>query len=228
MILIRALGLAGALVLSAVVGGSLIGSALAQDEETDAATPYCDTFMDTLASELGATRDELIAAGRTAAIAALDAAVEASDLSEERATQIRSRIESADGTGCGWFGPRLAHRVGHGPARGFLAGEALDAAADALGIERAELLTELRDADSLESVAERHDVAYADLTASILAAVEADLDATDADPDRVDALIGRLTDWLENGGQLEGIGHGPFGHHHPFGDRDVDEGRPGS
>ena len=57
----KALGMAGALILSAVLGGTLIGSAFAdEDSETDTASgEYCDTFMDAFASELGTTRDEV-------------------------------------------------------------------------------------------------------------------------------------------------------------------------
>ena len=68
---VEGLGFAGALVLSAIVGGTLIGSALAQDGETDADTANCDTFMDTfMAAELGVSRDEVVDAGKAAANAA--------------------------------------------------------------------------------------------------------------------------------------------------------------
>lgn len=224
----RALGIAGALIVSAVVGGTLIGSTLAQDDvtdATDAATPYCDTFMDTLATELGTTRDGLLTAGKAAANAAIDAAVEAGDLTGKRAADVRERIEEADGTGCRWFGPGFARGFGHGLARGFLGGDVLEAAADALGVESSDLVTELRDADSLEAVAADHSIAYDDVKAAVLGAVQADLDASDVDPDRADAVIERLTQWLDNGGQLDGPG--PFGHRHPFGDRDAGEEQPG-
>ena len=72
------------------------------------------------------TRDELSAAGKAAANAAVDAAVEAGDLTEERAADIRERIENADGDGCGLIGAALgrgfAHGMGAGTARGFLGG----------------------------------------------------------------------------------------------------------
>ena len=229
--LTRALGFAGALILSAIVGGTLIGAALAQDEETDApdvATPYCDTFMDTLASELGVTRDGLLAAGKTAATAAIDAAVEAGDLTEERATELRERVDEADGDGCGLFGRPFARGFGHGMARGVVGGDVLEAAADALGVESSDLMSELRDAESLEAVAEQHAIAYDDLRASILAAVQADRDASDVDADRADAVIERLTQWLDNGGQIDGFGRGPLGRHHPFGGGDADEDQPGA
>src|ERR671919_2327754 len=98
MRLTKTFGMAGALILSALIGGTLIGSALAQDEGTDGDTStdagaFCDTFMEAFAAELGTTRDEVVAAGKAAANAAVDAAVAAGDLTEERAAMIRERIE---------------------------------------------------------------------------------------------------------------------------------------
>ena len=213
MRLMNTLGIAGALVLSAVVGGTLIGSALAQDEGTDAdAAAYCDTFVDTLASELGATREELVAAGKAAATAALDEAVAAGDVSEERASEIRERIDAYDGTGCafgGAFRLGFGHGLGHGAGRGFVGGDVLEAAADALGVESADLIERLDDEESLEAIAEAEGVSYDDVKAAVLAAVQADLDAAVAeglDQARADAVIERLTEWLDEGGELGGFG----------------------
>jgi hypothetical protein len=218
MRLIKTLGIAGALVLSAVVGGTLIGSALAQDEGTDAdATAYCDTFIDTFASELGATRDELVTAGKAAATAALDEAVAAGDISEERASEIRERIDAYDGEGCafgGAFRLGFGHGLGHGAARGFVGGDVLEAAADALGVESADLIERLDDEESLEAIAEAEGVSYDDVKAAVLAAVQADLDAAVADgldQSRADAVIERLTEWLDDGGELGGFGPGSGG-----------------
>lgn len=226
----KTLGIAGALILSALVGGTLIGSALATDESTGtdatgAATEYCDVFMDSLASELGTTRDDLVAAGKSAASTAIDAALAAGDLSEERATAMRERVEQADGTGCAWFGQHgFAPRVGgHGMGHGFLGGDVLEAAAGALGIESSALIERARDATSLEALADEQGVAYDDVKAAVLAAVQADLDAAVADgldQGRADAAIERLTTWLDESGQLDGLrpGRGGFGPGH-WGDR---------
>jgi hypothetical protein len=223
MRLTKTLGFAGALILSAIVGGTLIGSALATDEggtTTGEASEYCDVFLDTLASELGTDRDGLVAAGKTAALAAIDAAVEAGDLTEERAAEARERIEAYDGTGCGLFGHGLSFGAGfaHGFARGFLGGDVLEAAADALGIESSELIGQLRDAGSLEALAEELSVSYDTVKASVLEAVEADLDAAVAEglsQERADAALERITTWVDNGGEVGGLrGHhrlGPWG-----------------
>jgi hypothetical protein len=217
MQLIKSLGMAGALILSAIVGGTLIGSALAVDEETDADTAtgtYCQTFMDTFAAELGVTSEALVSAGKAAANAAIDAAVAAGDLDEDRAAELREKVDAYDGTGCGLFGHRFVRGFGHGVARGFLGGDVFEAAADALGIESSELIGRLRDADSLEALAGEEGVSYDEVKASVLAAVQADLDAAvgeGLDQDRADAIIERLTTWLDEGGQLDRFGHGRFG-----------------
>jgi hypothetical protein len=248
MNLTKALGAAGALLLAALLGGTLIGSALATDatdatDSTDTGTSgavladsdaavYCDVFLDALAAELGTTRDALTAAGRTAAGAAIDAAVEAGDLTEDRAADIRERIENADGDGCGLIGAAwgrgFAHGMGAGTARGLLGGDIFEAAADALGIEGAELIGQFRDAGSLENLAGTHGVAYDDVKAAVLAAVQADLDAAVAeglDQERADQAIERLTAWLDDGGQAgEFRFGGPGGHHGPWGGPRGDDG----
>lgn len=214
MRLTKTLGMAGALILSALVGGTLIGSALAQDEGTETEPgAYCDTFMDAFAAELGSTPEEVVAAGKTAANAALDAAVAAGDVTEERATEIRERIEAYDGSGCA-FGAAFKLGLGHGVARGFLGGDVFEAAAEALGLESSELIGRLDDAGSLEALATEQGGSYDDVKASVLAAVQADLDAAVAegnlDQERANAVIERLTAWLDDGGEL---GAGPLGGH---------------
>ncbi|MEO6577872.1 MAG: hypothetical protein ABIO99_03110 [Candidatus Limnocylindria bacterium] len=233
----KTVGFAGALVLSAVLGGTLIGSALATDEatvsgaDTGASAEYCDTFLDALASELGTDRPGLVTAGQSAANAAIDAAVAAGDVTEERAAALRERIDAYDGDGCGLFGRGFArgfHAVAtRGMACGFLGGDVFEAAADALGIDSADLIDQARDAGSLEALAETQGVAYDDVKSSVLAAVQADVDAAVAesmDQARADATIERVTTWLDDGGQLDGPGfgggRGHFGPGHgPGGDR---------
>ncbi|MEP7082093.1 MAG: hypothetical protein ABI841_03850 [Chloroflexota bacterium] len=214
MRLAKTLGLAGALITAALVGGTLIGSAMAvgtEDGDTLGAdaTAYCDTFMEAFASELGTTREGVVAAGQAAANAAIDAALAAGDITEERAATMRERVAEYDGEGCGLFGRggfgpgRGGH--GPGPGRGFLGAGALDAAADAFGIEAPVLLDEVREAGSLEAVATARGVSYDEVKADVLAAVQADVDAAVADgrieQDRADSIVQRVTTWLDEGGE---------------------------
>ena len=221
MRLFKTLGFAGALVAAALVGGTLIGSAFAVEDGTDTDTDtargaYCDVFMDTLASELGTDRDGLVSAGQTAANAAVDAALEAGDITEERATTMREGIAEYDGEGCGLLGKGFGRGFHHGMARGFLGGNVFEAAADALGLESSDLIGQVRDAGSLEALATEQGVAYDEVKASVLADVQADLEAAVADgmsQERADAVIERLTTWLDEGGQLDGLrGHRGPGH----------------
>ena len=234
MRLTKSLGFAGALVLSAIVGGTLIGSALATESDgaTDAETSeYCDVFLDTLATELGTDRDGLTAAGKAAALAAVDAAVAAGDLTEDQATAARERIEAYDGSGCGFFGHGIGFERGfaHGVGRGFLGGDVFEAAAEALGIESSELIGQLGDAGSLRALAEELGVDYETVTSSVLAAVQADLDAAVTEglsQERADAALERITTWLDEGGEVGGFG----GHHRfgPWGGNDDEQDAEGS
>lgn len=227
MRLTRTLGLAGALIVAALVGGTLINATLATDDQTDpTGTAYCDVFREALASELGVTTDELTSAGKVAANAAIDAAIAAGDLDEDRAATLRERVEAYDGDGCGLFGRAAAfgRGFGHGfgvgmergMARGLLGGNVFEAAADALGLTSDELITAFHDAGSLEALAEDQGVAYADVSAAILAAVQADLDAAVEEglpQDRADEIIERLSSWLDDGGVAGEFGPGG-GHRH--------------
>jgi hypothetical protein len=233
----KTLGFAGALLISALVGGTLIGSALATDEKTDtdsgsgASTPYCDVFRETLAAELGVTTDELTSAGKAAAIAAIDAAVAAGDLDDERAASMKERIEAAEGDACGWFGKGFAlgfgrgaeHGLEHGMARGFMSASLLGSAADALGLDASALREAIVEAESLEAIATEQGVAYDDVKAAILADVQAGLDeavANGLDQERADTAVQRVTAWLDEGGQLEEVGvpgFGPARGHRPGG-----------
>lgn len=230
MRLTKALGFAGALIVAALVGGTLINSTFATDETTDATdtapgTAYCDVFRDALASELGVTADELTAAGKAAANAAIDAAVSAGDLDADRAATLRERIDAYDGDGCGLFGRAGAFGRGfgigmeRGIARGFLGGDVFEAAADALSMPSDELITEIHDAGSLSALAEAQGVAYDDVKTAILAAVQADLDAAvdeGMSQDRADAVIERLSTWLDDGGEVGELGPGRGGHRGPM------------
>jgi hypothetical protein len=228
----KLLGAAGALILSALIGGTLITTVLASDD-SDVTDPsaadagYCDTFMDAFAAELGTTRDGVLEAGKAAANAAIDAAVAAGDLSDDRAAALRERIDAAEGHGCGLLGIGWARGFHHGVARGVFGADVFEAAADALGIDSAELIGQVRDAGSLQALAEQLNVAYDGVKAAVLAAVRADLDSAvdeGLSPERADAAIERLTSWLDDGGQLPGPGRASVGgpsheerHTGPFG-----------
>lgn len=235
MRLLKTIGGAGALVGAALIGGTLISAALAApaaDESTttsdvavtigDVREEYLETFLDTLATELGVDRSALGPAALAAANAAIDARVAAGDIAEDVAADIKERLADLENpeallAGRGF----LAHGPG-GPGRGIghafglgLA-EAADAAAEALGLERSALIEALRDAGSLEQVASDEGVAYDTVKAAVLDAVETRLADEVADEDltqdRADRILANVTDWLDDGGEVRrGMFGGPRG-----------------
>lgn len=212
---LKLLGGAAALITAALVGGTLIGSVLAApgtggsgdpaavfgDEEAADATAYCQTFLDTFASELGVGTDELAPAAKAAAIAAVNAAVEAGDLTQEAGDGMIERINSWDGSGCRWIGFKLGHWAHHAGHVEFLSGM-WEAAAGALGMTTAELREALIDG-TLQEVAEAEGVPYTNVVAAALASAEADLSAAveagDITQDQADSILERLEAALNDG-----------------------------
>ncbi len=228
---LKILGAAAVLITAALVGGTLIGSVLAApggsgssepsavfgDEETTGdASAYCQTFLDTFASELGVSTDELAPAAKAAAIAAINAAVEAGDLTQAAADRMIERVNEWDGDGCRWIGFKLGHWGQHAARVDFLTGM-WEAAATSLDMTTAELREALTDS-TLEEVATAEGVPYADVVAAALASAQADVDAAveagtitqekaDAIIERVEATLndGNIGDW----GSRRGWFHGP-------------------
>jgi hypothetical protein len=231
---------AGLLVAASVIGGTLIGGALAAgngasrgDQAGDTVSnlwldgdpgEYCDVYLNTLASELGVSRDDLLPASKAAAVAAIDAAVSGGDLDEERATQLKERIDAIDQAGCGFIGAigkAFVRGFGHGFGHGFVSADVLDAAAEALGLDSAELLRQLADGNGLEQLAKSQKVDYDTVKAAVMDALQADLDAAVAeglDQEHADAIAARVQAWLDEGGEPGfgrffgrfGRGDGPF------------------
>ncbi|HET6380635.1 MAG TPA: hypothetical protein VFH63_06315 [candidate division Zixibacteria bacterium] len=217
MTFLKALGGAGLLIATALVGGTLIGSVMAAPGTTsdpardDAHGPigaggeYCEVFLDTLASELGVERDALLPASKAAAVAAIDAAVANGDLDEERAEALKERIEAIEDDGCAFLrGPAFARGFAHGLARGFTHADVLDAAAEALGMSSAEVIDAMAGGASLQEIAQGAGVSYDDVTAAVIADLQADLaEAVERglDQERADAILERVQSWLDDGGE---------------------------
>ena len=236
--LLKVSGAAIALITAALVGGTLIGSVLAAptgvdptttganlgDEEADAQA-YCETFLDTFASELGVSTDELAPAAKAAAIAAINAAVEAGDLTQDVADRMIEHVNAWDGEGCRWIGFKVGHWAGHAARVDFLSGM-WEAAANALNMTPAELREALADS-TLQEVADDRGVELADVTAAALASAKTDLDAAVADgtitQERADAIYERVETWLSEGALGGWGGHHRFGPFGPFGPPSSDD-----
>ena len=213
---LKLMGGAAALITAALVGGTLIGSALAapsgsSDRAVDSVlgdapagerSAYCQVFLDTFAEELGVETEELAPAAQAAAIAVVEAAVENGDLTEEQGAALIERINNRDGSACAWIGFHLRHWAHHGAHIDFKH-DLFVAAAEALGMEPGELREALGDA-TLEEVAQAEGVDYADVVAAALAAAEEKLDAAvearQISQDKADQILERLETWLNEGG----------------------------
>jgi hypothetical protein len=224
---IKMLGAAGALVATALIGGTLFSSVLAAPASTDTTTvvsahqglgdAYLDTYLDALASELGVDRADLGAAALAAANAAIDAAEEAGDITADRATELRDELaalgdpESLLYVRGGFGGP------GHG-GPGFGVGGAVDAAAGAIGIDESDLISQLRDGSSLMEIATAADATYSDVVSAVTDAVSSNLETAVSDgritQDGADQVSSDLQTWLDAGGQADAI---PFGIDHDGG-----------
>jgi hypothetical protein len=228
----KTLGIAGGLVAAALVGGTLINAALAAPSSPGASSSkadlangeYCETWREEFADELGVSVDDLLPAAKAASIAAIDAAVAAGDMTEERATALKEKVEAFDGDGCRFFGHPFLGGGGHG-FKAHFGGPLLSVAAEALGIEPGELMQALRSGDSLQDVATAEGTSYDTVKQAIHDAVKTRLDAAVAeglDQARADEILSKLDEALASGEfpQLHpGRGHGGF----PWGDDDADE-----
>ena len=228
---IKTLGIAGGLVAAALVGGTLINAAMAAPSSPGATGSsadlangeYCEVWQEEFAKELGVSVDDLLPAAKAASIAAIDAALAAGDISEERATALKEKVEAFEGNGCRFFGHPFAGG-GHG-FKAHFGGPLLSVAAEALGIEPGELKQALRDGDSLQDVASAQGKDYNTVKQAIHDAVKTKLDAAVAeglDQARADEILSKLDEALASGefpALHPGRGHGGFG----WGDDDADE-----
>jgi hypothetical protein len=222
---LKTVGLAGALVAAALVGGTLISavfaaspapSGTATDPSANAGklidSEYANAFLDKLAAELGVERSALGPATLAAANAAIDAAVAAGDIDAERAADLKARLADLEDPAVLLVRPGFGHgpRDHHGPGRGIAFGlglaDAFDAAADALKLDKAALLEAARDGKSLKEIAADQGVDYTTVSNAILAVVKTHLADEVADEDltqaRADAILERVTTWLAEGGEL--------------------------
>lgn len=214
---LRLAGFSGALVLSAIIGGTLISAVAAAPAPATAAaaapaltapaltapagepSEYCTAFRAAFAANLGKTEAEVVAAAKAAIGTTVDAAVADGSLSADAAARLKTRVAGADADGCkilsGW---RAKARGAMGVAK-----DGFAAVAEALDMTAAQLRAEFKAGKSLKDVAAAKGVPYATVTAAALASVDADLDAAVAagtlSQARADKILERLERRLEAG-----------------------------
>lgn len=153
----------GTAALAAVLGG---GAAVAATQLSP--TEESDAIIDDAAEQLGVSSDELDAALKQALENRVDAAVEAGNLTEEQAAELKERIEAGEVPLLG-VGPGMGQRVHHGFVD-------LAAAADFYGISEDELRSSLQDGDTLAEIATANGKTAAGLVDALVAAAKVDLD----------------------------------------------------
>jgi hypothetical protein len=226
---LKTVGLAGALVAAALIGGTLMSAVFAADPSPSAGTSepaadssakpggiapgkYSDAFLDRLATELGVERSALGPATLAASNAAIDAAVAAGDLTADRAAALKARLAQIEDPAVLLARPGFGHGPrGHGgPGRGIGFGrglaDAMDAAATALKLDKAALIEAVRDGKSLKEIAADQGVDYATVSNAILEVVKTHLADQVGDEDltqaRADSILEKVTAWLAAGGDL--------------------------
>lgn len=162
---------------------------------------WCRAFRAAFAAELGVSEDELVAAARDAATATIDRALADGSLQQAAADRLKTRL--ADTTEKGGCSVLAGGRVAHPGPGGRLRLQVLQAAAEALGVEPAELRRELRAGSTLPEIAGARNLDYATVTEQILGAVRRDLDAVvkagTLPQRRADAVLEKLAAALIDG-----------------------------
>ena len=220
---LRLAGFSGAMVLSALIGGTLISAVAAAPAATPAVTPaapaapaaaipvgepseHCTAFRAAFAANLGKTEAEVVAAAKAAIGSTVDAAVADGSLTPDAAARLKTRVAGADADGCkilsGW---RAKARGAVGIAK-----DSFAAVAEALDMTTVQLRAELKSGKNLKDVAAAQGVPYTTLTAAALASIDEDLDAAVAagnlEQARADRILERLERRLEAGWPRRGAG----------------------
>ncbi len=158
------------------VGAVAIGGVVTSAQEGDGPV---GSFLAKVADKLGVSEDELNTAIDEARTETIDEKVAEGLLTEEQAERLREG---------GFPFHRGLHRAG---------GHILDAAADVLGMEKNDLVAELREGNSLADVAAAQGISADDFKAQLLAEVQADIDAKVADDTITQEQADRLSEGLE-------------------------------
>jgi uncharacterized coiled-coil protein SlyX len=202
----------------AVAGGG--GAAIAASQGSSSP----EAFFDSLADHLGISTEELEDAAKAAANDQVDAALEEGRITEEQAERLRERIEESDSPFL--FGSPLFGRPDFGPPifGGFHHGRAigtnLEAAAEYLGLARAELRERLEEGQSLAEIARAEDKSVDGLKQALLRDAEQRLNDAVEDGEltreraneMLERLRGRIDELVERG--YEAFGPPILGLHH--------------
>ncbi len=154
----------------------LLGTVSAQTTPSQGTgASYAQAFLDRLAAALGIERARLDAAAKEAGGQVIDQALRDGWLTQAEADRLRQRVDAG-----AWMvhpGPFGGHRGGFFHGMKGMHGADLDAAANALGMTRADLVTELQNGKTLGEVADARGVDRQAVRDALVAAYKARLDA---------------------------------------------------
>ena len=193
----------GVATLIAILGVAALGAVVyAQADDGGYPFDFAGKFKEALAGALGVTVDEYDAAVETAQGQVVDQALDEGWLTEDQAEQLRERIAQAPMLGKG----RMPMGFGFEPGPIGRGDNLISIAADKLGMEATDLLTELRDGKSIADVAGEKGVDTQVIVDAYLAQVQEDLDAAVADGRitqnqadyQLEQAVERVTQQLEN------------------------------
>jgi uncharacterized protein YidB (DUF937 family) len=187
---------------TATAKATTTGSATTSPEATPSDTTkdtLRDNYLNSLADNLGVTREQLDAALKTTGLDMVDQALADGKITADEATAIRDRIDSGEGF---FFGPGLGHHGHEGFKYGFRVGANLDDIANFLGINVQDVTTALRNNQSLAQIAQDHGKSRAELKSFLVSKAKDKLDQEVADGDitqvEADTKLADATTRIEN------------------------------
>jgi hypothetical protein len=183
-----------------------------QADESDK-TERKDHYLDTLAGNLGISREQLDAALRQTGLDLLDEAVADGRITEEQAAEARERIESGEGL----FPFKGHHRGGFG--HGFKVGANLEEVAEFLGVERDVVIEGLSNDQSLAQIAEANgtsrDALVAFLTEQVTERVSEALADGQITQERADEILANSDERINDLVDRQGLPERPGRHFRP-------------
>ena len=176
----------------ATAGALLAGGGTALADDGDGAGKRCERLLERIAEKRGITVAELQAKLKERALERIEAALKDGRISEERAQELRTRVN--EGKACGLLKQARQARMHHQRAvKRLLAG-----AANYLGLTKEELRAELRSGKTLKQLAEGQGKSVSGLVDAMLAPVKESLDKAVSEgkitDERRDAILQRLTE----------------------------------
>jgi hypothetical protein len=196
---------AGGLIVGLVIGAFAIAAVSAQ-EDTPTPTPSAEESTDTrrdaykekLAENLGIPVEDLEAAIKQTHLDLIDEALADGRIDEERAAELRDRVENGEPLFPHHGGPGGHHGPGGFPGIHWIA----ESAKEILGLEDGELRQAYADGKSLSDLAEENGISVDDFKSQLLAAAETKLTEKVSDGDitqeQADNILERLTNNIDD------------------------------